>query len=213
MPENMIVQVEGRSRTGECGGNFTGRRFLAQSRSAISAIFVLVLAACGGAQNAANESPKENARSQHVLQMSDVPELVQCLSALSATLRTQPNSTEVSLHCVAGIYRGETSDGRICSLKIDDDQPGFQLQVEREKIGIRWEKVAYGSDGMPIHNLQDSSATGQPGIQLTRYTGALAPVTEALILRADKVVPATPKMIYLRTEGNKTTTVRCIFGK
>lgn len=189
------------------------RRSLRFSCIAWLALGGMLLAGCGGDQKAVTVFPKENARAQRVVEASDVPNLIQCVNQLSIALKKQANSVDVNLHCVAGTYQGETSEGRKCSLKIDDDQPGFQFQVERERVDIRWEKVAYAADGSPVHNLEDSSVPGQPGVQLTRFSGAQMPLTEALIMRIGAGAPVLPQMIYQHTLGSTTKTVRCVFGK
>ncbi|PRC92979.1 hypothetical protein [Solimicrobium silvestre] len=181
-----------------------------RSYLAIAVLTGFALTGCGGNQN---DPPKENTLSQHVVSTSEIPALIRRVDQLSTALRKQPNTTSVGLHSVAGTYQGETSDGRLCSLMVDEDHPGFQFQVEREKIGIHWEPLAYAANGAVIHNLEDSSAPGQPGVQLTRFTNAPIPMTEVLILRIGTGTPALPQMIYLRTQGSTTKTVKCIFER
>jgi len=173
----------------------------------------MVLAGCGGSQNPPNAMQKENIKSEHVVDASEVPNLYKCLSQLTADLRSQPDSTAVNLHCPAGTYQGETPEGRMCSMRVDENLPGMQFQIERDSFAIRLETVAYRGDGSAVHNMEDASASRQQGVQLTRFSGTQSPVTEAMILRVGAGSSALPQMIYMRTQGGTTKVMQCIYGK
>lgn len=156
---------------------------------------------------------QESLLAQRVVAAAQVPNLYRCLSELGAALRKDPGRGTVSLECATGTYRGLTSTGRHCELKIDGVTGVFRFTLERDAVSIRKEDVAHAADGRSLHNLADASAPDQPGIQLTRFTGAPMPVTEALILRFGGRLPALPQMIYQRSAGGQPETVLCSFGK
>jgi hypothetical protein len=175
-------------------------------------LLVGVLSGCGGSQDQVPIA-KESLLAERVVVVNDVPNLLLCLGQLSAVLQKNPGDTDVSLSCAAGTYRGMTSEGRECELKVDSDKGVFRLQVEREAVSINWGNVAHTMEGRPMHNLEDASAPSQRGIQLTRFTGSLVPVTEALILRVGTAGLKLPQMIYQRTADGATKSVVCNFGK
>lgn len=172
-----------------------------------------LLAGCGGKPDASQALLKENLRAQRTVTITELPDLFVCLQQIDTALQKNPRQAGVGINCASGTYRGLTTEGRDCAMQIDGDAGTFTLRVESEIFNIQWENVAFAADGSAIHNLEDASAPGQPGIQLTRFTGARTPLTEALILRAGKGVPALPQMIYQRNEGDANKFVRCSFGK
>jgi hypothetical protein len=131
---------------------------------------------------------------------------------VSTALTKDPLQREVGLYCASGAYKGLTADGRSCSLNIDGVMGLFEFMVDHDKVDIRLETVAISENGKPIHNLENASAPMQPGVQLTKFTGGISGVTEALILRMGSAVPVRPKMIYQRSESNITKNVECNFG-
>ena len=172
-----------------------------------------MLAGCGGQPDASQTLLKENLRAQRAVTITELPDLFTCLRQIDTALQKNPRQPGVGINCATGTYRGLTPEGRDCAMQIDGDAGTFTLRVEPEVFSIHWENVAFAADGSAIHNLEDASTPGQPGIQLTRFTGARIPLTEALILRAGKGAPALPEMIYQRNEGDANKFVRCSFGK
>lgn len=172
-----------------------------------------MLAGCGGKPDASQTVLKENLRAQRAVTITELPDLFVCLQQIDTALQKNPRQAGVGINCATGTYRGLTPEGRDCAMQIDGDAGTFTLQVESEVFRIQWENVAFAADGSAIHNLEDASVPGQPGIQLTRFTGAQIPLTEALIFRAGKGVPALPQMIYQRNERDANKFVRCSFGK
>lgn len=148
-----------------------------------------------------------------VVAVTEAPTLYRCLDALGATLRQAPGRAQASLACAAGTYRGQTSTGRPCSLQVDSEHGTFHFQLDGESVRIQLEAASFGADGAPRHNLEDASAPGQPGIQLTRFSAAPEALTEALILRFERTLPALPQMIYQRVADGPPHAVVCRFGK
>jgi hypothetical protein len=175
-------------------------------------LLITLLSACGGGGDVIPPA-KEDPHAPRIVALTDMPNLSRCLGQLDTALQKNPGQREVGLDCAAGIYRGLTTDGRDCALKVDGETGEFQFQFEREVVTIQWDNVARAADGSPIHNLEDASAPGQPGVQLTRFTGSLVPITEALILSVGTGVPMLAKMIYQLTTGGATSSVLCNFGK
>jgi hypothetical protein len=172
------------------------------------------LSACGDNRDApAAPAMQESLLAQRVVAVSAIPDLYRCLSDLGAALQKDAGFGTVDLACATGTYRGATSAGRHCELKIDGPARVFRFEIEHDIVSIRIEPVAHAADGRPLHNLADASAPAQPGIQLTRFSGAPVPVTEALILRFGSGLPALPQMIYQRTATGPPETVLCSFGK
>lgn len=169
---------------------------------------------CGGHDSALPPPvQQENAKAEKVVGLTNLDDLSHCLSDLSAQLRAKPGRTDLNLYCAVGSYVGALSDGRPCRLKVDDGTSKFELQMGTDRITIAWNTLVFGADGKPSSNLEDSSAAGQPGIQLTQFTGGLVPVTEALILRAGSRPQVLPQMMYQRTEASNTKYLVCRFGK
>lgn len=166
------------------------------------------LAACGGN----TPSPQAPARAQHIVATSELPNLQRCLGELSRALRAQPGLADVDLQCAAGIYQGQTSAGRSCSLQVDAQARLFRFRLEQESIALPVMTLAFGADGKAHHNIEDAGVPTQPGIQLTRFTGGAIPVTEAIALRSGAGKAGLPRMIYQRTQGSTTTTTQCVFG-
>ena len=169
-----------------------------------------LLCACGGgdpAPVAMRAAPEVKA-----VAMADVPALSVCLDRVAAALTKDPLQREVGLECASGAYKGLTADGRSCSLHVDGIQGLFEFMVDHDTVDIRLQTVALSASGKPIHNLEDASSPLQPGVQLTRFSGGLSPVTEALVLRMGSGIPVLPKMIYQRMESNSTKIVECSFG-
>lgn len=173
---------------------------------------ILALSACGGGglPAAATAPVVTPAR---VVAAADVPALSNCLGHIGAALRKNPLQRDVGFDCASGVYRGLTPAGRACSLEVDGASGAFEFRVEDEVVQIRWEDVAYTADGKTVHNLEDSSASQQPGIQLTRFEGAPTPVTQSLVLRMGRDSPVLPTMVYQRSEAQSTKFVLCKFGK
>lgn len=144
--------------------------------------------------------------------MADVPDLSRCLATITRAIKKSNKQEDASLDCATGVYAGLTHDGRLCSLKIDGAKGGFEFEVDHEQVGIRWTTSAIAADGTPVHNLEDASTPTHPGVMLTQFTGAIQPVTEALILHTSGNNPVLPKMIYQRVEGNSVRSVQCNFG-
>jgi hypothetical protein len=180
----------------------------------LAALAAAVLSGCGDNRNPPGApAMQESLLAQRVVAVTAVPDLYRCLSDLGAALQKDPGFGTVNLACATGTYRGQTSAGRHCELKIDGLAGVFRFELERDIVSIRIEQVALAADGRPLHNLADASAPAQPGIQLTRFSGAPVPVTEALILRFGSTLPALPQMIYQRTADGPPQTVLCSFGK
>jgi hypothetical protein len=179
-----------------------------------AAIAAGCLAGCGD-NRSQPDTPvmRESLLAQRVVAVTEIPNLYRCLNDLGAALQKDPGHGKASLACATGTYRGTTSAGRHCELKVDGETGEFRFQLESEIVSIKLEQLAHAADGSPIHNLADASAPAQPGIQLTRFTGALVPVTEALILRFGSGLPALPQMIYQRTTDGPPRAVLCSFGK
>lgn len=179
-----------------------------------AAFAAAALSGCGDNRDAGTAPAlRESLLAQRVVAVSAVPELYRCLSDLGAALRKEPGFGIVDLACATGTYRGLTSAGRHCELKIDGPAGLFRFELERDIVSIRIEQVAHAADGRPLHNLADASAPSQPGIQLIRFSGAPQPATEALILRFGSGQPALPQIIYQRTAAGPTESVLCNFGK
>lgn len=171
---------------------------------------VLLLSSCGGNEPAPVVVSK--VPEIRVTTMSDVPTLTTCLDRVSTALTKDSFQRDVGLDCASGSYKGLTADGRSCSLNVYGAKGLFEFKVDHDAVDIRMETVAISANGKPIHNLENASAPMQPGVQLTRFTGGLSAVTEALILRMGSGVPVLPKMIYQRSESNITKSVECNFG-
>lgn len=169
---------------------------------------------CGDNRDSRAAPPmQESLRAQRVVAPSAVPDLYRCLAALGAALQKNPGFAKVDLSCATGTYRGLTSAGRHCQLTVDGPAGLFRFELERDVVSIGIEQVAYAADGRALHNLADASTPAQPGIQLTRVSGAPVPLTEALILRFGSGRPALPQMMYQRTAAGPPETVVCDFGK
>jgi hypothetical protein len=180
----------------------------------LSVLAAAVLCSCGDNRNPPDTPVmQESLLAQRVVAVTAVPDLYRCLSDLGAALQKDPGFGTVNLACATGTYRGMTSAGRHCELKIDGPAGVFRFELERDVVSIRIAQVAHAADGRALHNLADASAPAQPGIQLTRFSGAPVPVTEALILRFGSGLPALPQMIYQRTAAGPPETVLCSFGK
>ncbi len=187
--------------------NGHGRRKI----SLISLPIITLLCSCGGGDVRQIGSRSDPA--QRLMTVQEIPDLSNCLGQLGTALKTTSQRQNINLNCATGTYRGLTNEGRDCSLKIDGAAQVFRFQVEQEIVAIKWEIVAHAANGMPLDNLHDASATGQPGIELSRFTGSLIPVTEALTLRIGAGLPALPKMIYQRSENGATKFTVCNFGR
>lgn len=173
---------------------------------------ILALSACGGGgQPTAITGPV--AAPVRVVAAADVPALSNCLGNIGAALRKNPLQRDVGLDCASGVYRGLTPTGRACSLEVDGASGAFEFRVEDEVVQIRWETRAYMADGKAVHNLEDTSAPQQPGIQLTRFEGAPTPVTQSLALRMGRGSPVLPTMVYQRSEAETSKFVFCNFGR
>jgi hypothetical protein len=175
-------------------------------------LMATTLCACGGGGGEPVSVAPRIQEPVHQVAMSDVPSLSRCLAKIDSALKKSPRQSDASLDCATGIYSGLTQDGRLCSLKVDGAMGSFDFEVDHEQVDIRWITSAIAADGTPIHNLEDASSSTQPGVMLTRFTGAIQPVTEALILQMSGTHPVLPKMIYQRVEGNSTRSVQCNFG-
>jgi hypothetical protein len=174
-------------------------------------LMVATLCACGGGGALVSAAPKVQ-EPVHQVVMADVPDLSRCLATIDRALEKSSKQSDASLDCATGIYTGSTQDGRLCSLQVDGATGSFDFEVDHEQVDIRWTTSAIAADGTPVHNLEDASTSLQPGVMLTKFTGALQPVTEALILRMSGTDPVLPKMIYQRFEGNSVRSVQCNFG-
>ncbi|WP_309377242.1 hypothetical protein [Rhodoferax sp.] len=172
---------------------------------------VVTLCACGGGGEAFSAAPKIQVTVRQVA-MADIPGLSRCLSTIDGALKKSAKQSDASLDCATGIYAGSTVDGRLCSLKVDGAKGSFNFEVDHEKVDIRWTTSAIAADGTPVHNLEDASTSTQPGIMLTKFTGSIQPITEALILRMSGGDPVLPKMIYQRFKGTSASSVQCNFG-
>ncbi len=173
---------------------------------------ILALSACGGGgQPTATTAPI--ATPVRVVAAADVPALSNCLGNIGAALRKNPLQRDVGLDCASGAYRGLTPTGRACSLEVDGASGAFEFRVEDEVVQIRLEDVAYTADGKAVHNLEDTSAPQQPGIQLTRFEGAPTPITQSLALRMGRGPPVLPTMVYQRSEAGASKFVFCNFGR
>jgi hypothetical protein len=170
------------------------------------------LSACGDNRPDQPAAPRPSLLSERVVAVTEMPDLYRCLSDLGQALRKQAGRGQASLACAAGTYRGQTSAGRPCELRIDGENGLFRFQLEGETVEIKLERAVHAADGAPIHNLEDASAPAQPGIQLTRFTGAFVPVTEALILRFGGALPSLPQMIYQRSAAGPPQSILCRFG-
>lgn len=176
-------------------------------------MLIAFLSGCGAGDGGGLPVAQKSVLAQRVVGVADMPNLYSCLGELGAALRKKPEGREVGFDCATGTYSGRTSRGRVCALQVDGGTGEFEFQVEGEAVSIKWEDVAHAADGSDIHNLEDASVPAQPGVQLTRFTGSLVPVTEALILRVGTGVPMIAQMIYQRTADGATHSVLCNFGK
>lgn len=170
------------------------------------------LSACGGGGQP-TETAAPVAAPARVVATADVPALSNCLEHIGAALRKDPIQRDVGLDCASGVYRGLTPAGRACSLEVDGASGAFEFRVDDEVVQIRWENLAYTADGKAVHNLEDTSAPRQPGIQLTRFEGAPTPVTQSLALRMGRGAPMLPTMVYQRSEAGASKFVFCNFGR
>ena len=184
-------------------------------RTSLPALLIALgcVSACGDNRPSEQSAARDSLLAERVVAVTEVPNLYRCLSELGVALHKDPGHAQVNLACASGTYRGQTSAGRPCELRVDGENGVFRFQLEGETIRIKLEPVAHGADGTAIDNLEDASAPKQPGIQLTRFTGALVPVTEALILRFGSTLPALPQMIYQRSAEGPPQAVLCSFGK
>jgi hypothetical protein len=177
-----------------------------------SLIAMVLASGCGdnGAGDRSGGAP--NLLSARVVAVTEVPNLHRCVAEIGQALQKNPGRAQVDLTCASGTYKGETAAGRLCDLHIDGDNKEFIFTVEREVVRIGFEEVAHMANGAAIHNLENAGTPSQPGIGLTRFTGAPAALTEALILRFEAPLPALPQMIYQRSENGTSTAVICRFG-
>ena len=182
--------------------------------SRLAGLLLLAAGLLGCGDNRTAEAPsRDRLLAERIVATAEVPTLYQCLSDLGTELRKNPGHAHASLTCAAGTYRGQTSSGRPCELRVDGEAGLFRFQLDHDVVEIKLEKATLSADGVPLHNLEDAGAPGQPGIQLTRFTGAPAPLTEALILRFDRALPALPHMVYQRQSGAAPESTDCRFGK
>lgn len=184
-------------------------------RSALAAsLAAAALSGCGDNRDSRAAPPMQDSLlAQRVVAVSAVPDLYRCLGELGAALQKAPGLAKVDLACATGTYRGLTGAGRHCQLTVDGPAGLFRFELERDIVSIRVEQATHAADGRPLHNLADASTPAHPGIELTRFSGAPVPVTEALILRFGSGRPALPQMIYQRTAAGPAETVVCDFGK
>jgi hypothetical protein len=176
-------------------------------------LFAIVLAAgCGDNAPSDQSAPTPNLLAARVVAVTEVPNLHRCVADIGQALEKNPGRAQVDLTCAAGSYKGATGAGRLCDLHIDSDNKEFTFTVERDVVRIRFEQVAYLANGAAVHNLENAGTPSQPGIQLTRFTGAPVAVTEALVLRFEASLPAPPQMIYQRSANGTSTAVICRFG-
>lgn len=188
--------------------------FQRQSATRLSALLLVTAGLYGCGDNRTAEAPsRDRLLAARIVATAEIPTLYQCLSDLGTELRTNPGRANASLTCAAGTYRGQTSSGRPCELRVDGEAGLFRFQLDHDVVEIKLEKTMVGADGVPLHNLEDASAPNQPGIQLIRFTGAQMPVTEALILRFGRALPALPHMVYQRQGGAAPESTDCRFGK
>lgn len=187
---------------------------LIPARVLTAAVALGCLPGCGdNRHDAAAPALRESLLAERVVAVTEVPNLYRCLGDLGKALRQDPGHGSINLACATGTYLGTTSAGRHCELKVDGQTGVFRFQLEKEIVSIKLAQVAHAADGTSIHNLADASAPAQPGIQLTRFSGAPVPITEALILRFGGGTPALPQMIYQRTADGPPTSILCRFGK
>lgn len=173
---------------------------------------VLLLGACSGG----NKPPAPQVAQHRELASADLPELGSCLDKIATALSHDPSQRAVGLDCLDGTLRGLTSDGSVCALQVNAQANSFRFDYGRESVSIVWQDVSFPPNRAPIHNLENVSIPSRPGVQLTRFTGGLAPVTEAIVLRSGilgRGAAAMPTMAYQRTASNQTEYVECRFGK
>lgn len=179
-----------------------------------AALVAAALSGCGDNRDAgAAQAMPESLLAQRVVAVTALPDLYRCLSDVGAALQKDPGFAKANLACATGTYRGMTSAGRHCELKIDGPAGVFRFELEHDVVTIPIEQIAHAADGRALHNLADASAPAQPGIEVTRFRGAPEPVTEALILRFGSGRPALPQMIYQRSGAGLPQTTVCSFGK
>lgn len=183
-----------------------------RARAAVMLVATVLASGCG--DNAASDRsvPAPNLLSARVVAVTEVPNLHRCVAEMAQALEKNPGRAQVDLTCASGTYKGATSAGRLCDLHIDGDNKEFTFTVERDVVRIKLEQVAHLANGAAIHNLENAGTPSQPGIQLTRFTGAPVAVTEALVLRFEAPLPAPPQMIYQRSANGTSTAVICRFG-
>ena len=183
---------------------------------------VALLSACGGgdapppsAAVAATEQ-REAQAARHTVETTQLPDVYRCLARLTQALQTDPTQRAVGLQCLAGTYRGLTSQGDACALQVDGGHGRFNFQYGDQSVSISWDDVAFRPGQPALHNLEIASVSPtQPGVQLSRFTSAPAAMTETLVLRAGLPSAGStglPEMSYLRAEEGKTRQVRCRFG-
>ena len=175
-------------------------------------LLIVLFSGCGNGGDHA-PSPNATALARRAIAITEVPDLFHCLDNLGNTLKSSPGRGDISLSCVTGTYHGQTTSGRDCKLEVNGDTGEFGFQVEQSNVTIKMESYANNAEGLPMFNIEDAGAPQQPGIQLKRFTGALVPITEYLILRIGAGRPALPEMIYQITENEATKFVTCQFGK
>jgi hypothetical protein len=89
-----------------------------------------------------------------VVAVTEVPNLFRCLSDLGTALQGDPGHGKFSLACATGTYRGMTSAGRHCELKIDGQTGVFRFQLESEIVSIKLEQAVHAADGSSIQGIR-----------------------------------------------------------
>jgi hypothetical protein len=176
-----------------------------------------LLAGCGGESVPQAKAPV----AVHEFAAADLPALNTCLAQIAEALQKDPSQRAVGLSCLRGNLRGLLADGNACALTVDAEASGFRFDYGRESVNIRWQDVSFPPGARPIHNLEYAGMPRRPGIQLTRFTGGLAPLTEAITIRAGTAsngAAALPAISYQRIlqqpqNGSQLTLVECRFGK
>lgn len=168
------------------------------------------MTACGGNDGASQISADANRAALSVKSAADIQTLPACLSGISQTLRRH-DRTPVDLHCAVGTYTGSTKAGSPCQLTIDDSSKGFTFVAGHEQRHIGFENL-FDADGRSRTNLDDASAMGMPGIQLTHFSAAPVAVTESIILRTNGQAAAKPVLVYQRVSDGVFAQVECNFG-
>lgn len=190
--------------------------FSAARQRYVAMASLAVLAACGGGSPADAMLERAAEAARRPVAPAELPSLHRCLVDLSSALRASAAPQAVDLSCAAGTYRGLTTAGAPCHLRVDAGLRRFSFDDAERLVEIDLAPQAFLPDGRARYNLEPSPLNEQqPGVQLTRFTPLPEARTELIALRAGLPEPGPrglPQLSYQQVQGGSVQEVRCRFG-